>query len=91
VGLADAQGLLLAESFYWDRTEESRQWSKRFFARRGVMPTQMQAAVYSAVTHYLKAVALGASQTRQAAGILEHLVETGPLVRPLCAADARGP
>jgi len=32
-----------------------------------------------------------ASQTRQAAGILEHLVETGPLVRPLCAADARGP
>ena len=56
VGLADAQGLLLAASFYWDRTEESRQWSKRFFARRGVMPTQMQAGVYSAVTHYLKAV-----------------------------------
>jgi branched-chain amino acid transport system substrate-binding protein len=27
VGLAGAQGLLLAESFYWDRTEESRQWS----------------------------------------------------------------
>ena len=56
VGLADAQGLLLAESFYWDRTEESRRWSKRFFARRGVMPIQMQAGVYSAVTHYLKAV-----------------------------------
>jgi branched-chain amino acid transport system substrate-binding protein len=56
VGLADAQGLLLTTSFYWDRTEESRQWSKRFFAQRGVMPTQMQAGVYSAVTHYLKAV-----------------------------------
>jgi branched-chain amino acid transport system substrate-binding protein len=65
VGLADAQGLLLATSFYWDRTEESRQWSKRFFARRGVMPTQMQAGVYSAVTHYLKAVdALGSVEAK---------------------------
>ena len=65
VGLADAQGLLLAESFYWDRTEESRQWSKRFFARRGVMPTQMQAGVYSAVKYYLKAVdALGSDEAK---------------------------
>jgi branched-chain amino acid transport system substrate-binding protein len=65
VGLADAQGLLLAESFYWDRTAESRQWSKRFFAQRGVMPTQMQAGVYSAVMHYLKAVdALGSDEAK---------------------------
>jgi branched-chain amino acid transport system substrate-binding protein len=65
VGLADAQGLLLTTSFYWDRSEESRQWSKRFFARRGVMPTQMQAGVYSAVTHYLKAVnALGSDEAK---------------------------
>ena len=65
VGLADAQGLLLAELLYWDRTEESRQWSKRFFARRGVMPTQMQAGVYSAVKHYLKAVdALGSDEAK---------------------------
>ena len=65
VGLADAQGLLLAELFYWDRTEESRQWSKRFFARRGAMPTQMQAGVYSAVMHYLKAVdALGSDEAK---------------------------
>jgi branched-chain amino acid transport system substrate-binding protein len=60
VGLASAQGLLLTTSFYWDRTEESRQWSKRFFARRRVMPTQAQAGVYSAVAHYLRAAdALG--------------------------------
>ena len=65
VGLAGAQGLLLTTSFYWDRTEESRQWSKRFFARRGVMPTQMQAGVYSAVMHYLKAVdALGSDEAK---------------------------
>ena len=65
VGLAGAQGLLLTTSFYWDRTEESRQWSKRFFERRGVMPTQTQAGVYSAVTHYLKAVdALGSDEAK---------------------------
>jgi branched-chain amino acid transport system substrate-binding protein len=63
VGLGGAQGLLLTTSFYWDRTEESRQWSKRFFARRRVMPTQAQAGVYSAVAHYLKAVdALGSDE-----------------------------
>jgi branched-chain amino acid transport system substrate-binding protein len=57
------QGLLLTTSFYWDRTEESRQWSKRFFARRRVMPTQTQAGVYSAVAHCLKAVdALGSDE-----------------------------
>jgi len=65
VGLASAQGLLLTTSFYWDRSEASRQWSKRFFARRGVMPTQAQAGVYSAVTHYLKAVdALGGDEAK---------------------------
>ena len=69
VGLAGAQGLLLTTSFYWDRTEESRQWSKRFFERRGVMPTQTQAGVYSAVTHYLKAVdALGSDEAKARSG-----------------------
>lgn len=65
LGLAGAQGLLLTTSFYWDRTDESRKWSKRFFARRGVMPTQTQAGVYSAVTHYLRAVdALGSDEAK---------------------------
>jgi branched-chain amino acid transport system substrate-binding protein len=65
VGLANAQGLLLTTSFYWDRTAETRQWSQRFFARRGVMPTQAQAGVYSAVTHYLKAVdTLGSDEAK---------------------------
>src|SRR5215467_5854674 len=65
VGLAGAQGLLLTTSFYWDRTPESRAWSERFFKRRGAMPTQTQAGVYSAVTHYLKAVdALGSDEAK---------------------------
>ena len=40
---------------YWDRTEASRAWSRRFFERHGAMP-KSQAAVYSAVRHYLKAI-----------------------------------
>jgi len=57
LGLEMAGGLYLATSFYWDRTPESRAWSQRFFARYNQMPSMMQAGVYSAVTHYLRAVA----------------------------------
>ncbi len=57
VGLESAQGLVLTTGFYWDRTDETRAWSKRFFAKHGAMPTMAQAGVYSAVSHYLKAVA----------------------------------
>ncbi|CAO3424477.1 ABC transporter substrate-binding protein [Azospirillum endophyticum] len=60
IGLESAQGLILTTGFYWDRTEETRAWSKRFHQLHGAMPTMAQAGVYSAVTHYLKAVeALG--------------------------------
>ena len=57
IGLDAAQGLYLTTGFYWDRTDESRAWSKRFFDIHGAMPTMSQAGVYSAVTHYLNAIA----------------------------------
>jgi branched-chain amino acid transport system substrate-binding protein len=56
VGLETAQGLLLAEAFYWDLNDETRAFSKRFMARTKRVPTSAQAGVYSSVTHYLKAV-----------------------------------
>jgi len=57
LGLQTAQGLLLSESFYWDRDEKTRAWSKKFGARMGgKMPSMVQAGVYAAVLHYLKAV-----------------------------------
>lgn len=56
IGLEAAQGLFLTTGFYWDRTDESRAWSKRFFERHGAMPTMSQAGTYSAVTHYLNAI-----------------------------------
>ncbi|HEX6840619.1 MAG TPA: ABC transporter substrate-binding protein [Stellaceae bacterium] len=56
LGLATAQGIVFVEGFYWDRDDAARAWSRRFFARRKAMPSQMQAGVYSAVASYLKAV-----------------------------------
>lgn len=57
LGLKTAQGLQLTESFYWDLNDSTRAWSKRFGERmNGRMPTMVHAGVYSAVTHYLKAI-----------------------------------
>ena len=56
LGLPVAKGLVLTEPFYWDRTDESRAWSKRFFDKFQRMPTAAQAGVYSATMHYLEAV-----------------------------------
>jgi branched-chain amino acid transport system substrate-binding protein len=54
IGLKVAQGLVFTDSFYWDMNEETRAFSKRFYAIRHAMPTAYQAGVYSAVLHYLK-------------------------------------
>ncbi|MBW6493907.1 MAG: ABC transporter substrate-binding protein [Burkholderiaceae bacterium] len=58
LGLATAQGLIFTETFYWDRDDASRAFTKRFIAQspHGNYPTMVQAGVYSAVLHYLKAV-----------------------------------
>src|ERR1700704_6052067 len=57
LGLKTAQGLVLTEAFYWDRNEDSRAFARRFAPQsRSNMPSMVQAGVYSAVTHYLKAV-----------------------------------
>lgn len=56
VGLKTLQGAVFTESFYWDRNDETRAWSRRFFEVKKRMPTMIQAGVYSQVLHYLKAV-----------------------------------
>lgn len=57
LGLPTAQGLTLTESFYWDRDDKTRSWSKRWSERnKGREPSMIQAGVYSSVLHYLKAV-----------------------------------
>jgi len=56
LGLETAKGMYLTTAFYWDRDDDSRKWSKRFFDRMKKQPTMVQAGVYSAVSHYLKAI-----------------------------------
>jgi branched-chain amino acid transport system substrate-binding protein len=56
VGLDTAQGLLLAEAWYWDLNDDTRAFTKRFMERTKRVPTSAQAGVYSSVLHYLKAV-----------------------------------
>src|SRR6185312_11147695 len=58
LGLQTAQGLSLTESWYWDGNDANRAWTKRWQAQHncaGKLPTMIHAAVYSGITHYLKA------------------------------------
>ena len=58
LGLNTAQGLILTEAWYWDLNDSSRAWAKRFAAQNNnKYPSMDHAGVYSAVLHYLKAVA----------------------------------
>jgi branched-chain amino acid transport system substrate-binding protein len=56
IGLRDGQGLIVTDAFYWDRDDETRAFSNRFLAKVGHMPTMIQAGLYSATMHYLKAI-----------------------------------
>ena len=74
VGLETAQGLLLAEAFYWDINDETRAFSKRFQERMKRVPSAVQAGTYSSVTHYLKAVK--AAGTTDAAAVIKVMKDT---------------
>src|SRR2546426_4649059 len=57
LGLPTAQGLIFTESWYWDANDVNREFAKKFAPRnKGIYPSMIHAGVYSAVTHYLKAV-----------------------------------
>jgi branched-chain amino acid transport system substrate-binding protein len=56
LGLANTEGLQLADSWYWNQDDASRKFAKRFFEKYKRMPSSLQAADYSATTNYLKAV-----------------------------------
>lgn len=56
VGLSNAEGLQVADSWYWNQDDESRKFAKRFFDKYKRMPSSLQAADYSATMNYLKAV-----------------------------------
>jgi branched-chain amino acid transport system substrate-binding protein len=74
LGLETAQGLQFTSAFYWDQNDETRAFSRRFIKEVGHMPTMVQAGVYSATLHYLKAVkALGGKDPLK---VMEKMRET---------------
>jgi branched-chain amino acid transport system substrate-binding protein len=73
LGLAAAQGLLMASSFYWDMSPEARAFTDRFAAAKGMPPTMIQAGTYGATLHYLKAVR--AAGTDEAKAVMAKMKE----------------
>jgi len=57
LGLQTSQGLIMTEAWYWDLNDANREFAKKFAPQyKGIHPTMVHSGVYSAVTHYLKAV-----------------------------------
>jgi branched-chain amino acid transport system substrate-binding protein len=74
LGLDKAQGLIFTETFYWDLNPGTRAFAKRFAAaNNGKYPTMVQAGVYSAITHFLKAVQ--AAKTDSGAKVVAKMKE----------------
>ncbi|MGI4801019.1 MAG: ABC transporter substrate-binding protein, partial [Janthinobacterium lividum] len=71
LGLQAAQGLLITAPFYWDQNDRTRAFSKRYFDRFHKMPNFIQASLYGAVQHYLKAVdKVGSDDTAKVAAMM---------------------
>ena len=102
--LQAAQGLKFVTAFYWDRDDDSRAWSKRFFDKQGRMPTMAQASIYSAVRHYIKAIAAAGTDEAKAVMVKMrelpvndfyvkngHVREDGRLVHDMLFAQVKTP
>ena len=48
LGLKNTEGLLHTTSWYWDKDDDSRKFANQYFAKMKRMPTDVQAADYSA-------------------------------------------
>ncbi len=56
LGQNTCAGLAYTDSFYWDMTDKTRAWSKRWSDRMGRVPGLLHAGSYCAAYHWLKAV-----------------------------------
>ena len=57
LGLKACEGLAYTDSFYWDLSDKTRAWAKRWAAKMpGREPGLLHAANYCAANHWLKAV-----------------------------------
>jgi len=74
LGIKATQGLIVTDAFYWDMNDETRAFSKRFYEKIGSMPTMIQAGLYSATMHYLKAI--DATGTDEVPKVMEKMRAT---------------
>lgn len=74
LGLKSTSGLLLTTSWDWNLDDKTRAFGKKFFDKVKRMPTDIQAANYSATMTYLKAVQ--ATKTLDADKIMEYIKKT---------------
>ncbi|OAE51483.1 ABC transporter permease [Achromobacter mucicolens] len=56
LGLDATKGMYLTDGWYWDQSDASRAWSKKFEAKVGRKPSMLQAGDYSSAMFYLNAV-----------------------------------
>jgi branched-chain amino acid transport system substrate-binding protein len=71
LGLKNTEGLLLTTSWDWNLDERTRAFGRKFFDKTKRMPTDIQAADYSATMTYLKAVQ--AAKTTDADKVMEQI------------------
>jgi len=85
VGLELAQGIVGAMPFYWDMNEDSRAFAARFSPRyHNAKPNYYHAGSYSAVTHYLKAVAaMGVDKAKASGSAAVAQMKALPVADPL--------
>ncbi len=59
LGLDNVKGALFPTAFYWDANDGTRAFGKRFLAAhpKKIMPNDMQAGMYAATEHLIKAMA----------------------------------
>lgn len=105
IGLRDLQNVRLTTPFYWDMTPETRAFAKRFSeASGGQILNEAKSATYSAITHYLKAIA--ATGTDDGEAVMKQMKKTpindfemkdvsiradGQVMRPLYVARIKTP
>ncbi len=56
LGLPATQGYVFTEGFYWNQNARARAFAERFYAQQKMMPSKNHAEIYTAVTHYLRAI-----------------------------------
>ena len=82
LGLKVAQGLVVTDFGYWDMSDETRAWNKRFMERHGKAGNYIHFGDYGATLHYLKAVqAAGTDEAKAVAAKMRELPVNDPATK----------